>query len=146
MRDTLIKRYGVAVPRYTSYPTAPHFSPAVSGETYASWLGALDPAAPLSLYLHVAYCAEMCWFCGCHTKATRKYAPVADYLDAMLAEAKLVARALPTRMRVDHIHFGGGSPTLLTPADFGQTLATLREYYNVTLDAEIAVELDPRTA
>ncbi|MEQ9795714.1 oxygen-independent coproporphyrinogen III oxidase [Parvibaculum sp.] len=146
MREDLIERYDLRVPRYTSYPTAPHFSPAVDGAAYARWLRALDPAAPLSLYLHVAYCAEMCWFCGCHTKATRKYAPVADYLDAMLAEAKLVARALPARMRVDHIHFGGGSPTLLTPADFGQTLATLREYYNVTLDAEIAVELDPRTA
>ncbi len=146
MREDLIERYDLRVPRYTSYPTAPHFSPAVDGAAYARWLRALDPAAPLSLYLHVAYCAEMCWFCGCHTKATRKYAPVADYLDAMLAETKLVARALPARMRVDHIHFGGGSPTLLTPADFGQTLATLREYHIVTLDAEIAVELDPRTA
>ncbi len=146
MREELIERYDLRVPRYTSYPTAPHFSPAVDGAAYARWLRALDPAAPLSLYLHVAYCAEMCWFCGCHTKATRKYAPVADYLDAMLMETKLLARALPSRMRVDHIHFGGGSPTLLTPADFGQTLATLREYYNVTLDAEIAVELDPRTA
>ncbi|MEP0706662.1 MAG: oxygen-independent coproporphyrinogen III oxidase [Parvibaculum sp.] len=146
MRQDLIERYDLRVPRYTSYPTAPHFSPAVDGAAYARWLRALDPAAPLSLYLHVAYCAEMCWFCGCHTKATRKYAPVADYLDAMLTEVKLVARALPARMRVDHVHFGGGSPTLLTPADLGQTLATLREYHNVTLDAEIAVELDPRTA
>lgn len=146
MREDLIQRYDMAVPRYTSYPTAPHFSPAVNGETYAHWLAALDSAAPLSLYLHIAYCAEMCWFCGCHTKATRKYAPVADYLDALLEEARLVARALPACMRLDHIHFGGGSPTLLTPADFGRTLAHLREHYNVTLDAEIAVELDPRTA
>ena len=146
MRDTLIKRYGVAVPRYTSYPTAPHFSPAVSGETYAGWLGALDPAAPLSLYLHIAYCAEMCWFCGCHTKATRKYAPVADYLDALLAEADLVARHLPARMGVEHIHLGGGSPTLLTPDDFARTLATLRRHFDLLPGAEIAVELDPRTA
>lgn len=146
MRDTLIKRYGVAVPRYTSYPTAPHFSPAVNGDTYAGWLGALDPAVPLSLYLHIAYCAEMCWFCGCHTKATRKYAPVADYLDALLAEAELVATHLPSRMGVEHIHLGGGSPTLLTPDDFTRTLATLRSHFELLPGAEIAVELDPRTA
>ena len=146
MRSDFIERYDLRVPRYTSSPTAPHFGPAVDGARYEAWLGGLDPALPLSLYLHVAYCAEMCWFCGCHTKATRKYAPVADYLEAMLDETRLVARRLPGRMLVNHIHFGGGSPTLLTPGDFGRTLAALREYYNVALDAEIAVELDPRTA
>jgi oxygen-independent coproporphyrinogen-3 oxidase len=146
MRSEFIERYDLRVPRYTSYPTAPHFGPSVDGARYAAWLGDLDPALPLSLYLHVAYCAEMCWFCACHTKATKKYAPVADYLEAMLDEARLVARHLPVRMLVNHLHFGGGSPTLLTPADFGRALASLREYYNVALDAEIAVELDPRTA
>lgn len=146
MRREFIERYDLQVPRYTSYPTAPHFGPSVDGDVYARWLGALDPALPLSLYLHVAYCAEMCWFCACHTKATKKYAPVADYLEAMLDETRLVAHRLPARMMVNHIHFGGGSPTLLTPADFGRTLASLREYYNIALDAEIAVELDPRTA
>lgn len=146
MRQDLIERYDLRVPRYTSYPTAPHFSPAVGGDVYARWLSRLDPSLSLSLYLHIAYCAEMCWFCGCHTKATKRYAPVADYLDALLVEARLVARALPSRMKVDHIHFGGGSPTLLKPEDLAQTLAILREYYNVTLDADIAVELDPRTA
>ncbi|MEX0837885.1 MAG: oxygen-independent coproporphyrinogen III oxidase [Parvibaculum sp.] len=146
MRSEFIERYDLRVPRYTSYPTAPHFGPSVDGARYEAWLGDLDPALPLSLYLHVAYCAEMCWFCACHTKATKKYAPVADYLEAMLDEARLVARRLPARMLVNHIHFGGGSPTLLTPSDFGRALASLREYYNVALDAEIAVELDPRTA
>lgn len=146
MRSDLIERYDLRVPRYTSYPTAPHFGPAVDAACHARWLGALEPSLPVSLYLHIAYCAEMCWFCGCHTKATRQYAPVADYLDALLAEARLVAHALPARMKVDHIHFGGGSPTLLKPADLAQTLAVLREYYNVELDADIAVELDPRTA
>ncbi|PKQ04170.1 MAG: oxygen-independent coproporphyrinogen III oxidase [Alphaproteobacteria bacterium HGW-Alphaproteobacteria-11] len=146
MRSEFIERYDLRVPRYTSYPTAPHFGPSVDGAVYARWLGGLDPALPLSLYLHIAYCAEMCWFCGCHTRATKKYAPVADYLDALLAEARLVSRHLPARMKIDHVHFGGGSPTLLTPGDFGRTLAVLREYYNIPLDAEIAVELDPRTA
>jgi oxygen-independent coproporphyrinogen-3 oxidase len=146
MRLDLIEKYDLRVPRYTSYPTAPHFGPSVDGGTYARWLSELEPTAPLSLYLHIAYCAEMCWFCGCHTKATHKYAPVADYLDAVQAEAKLIAGKLPARMKVDHVHFGGGSPTLLKADDFAQTLAQLREFYNVTLDADIAVEMDPRTA
>lgn len=146
MRLDLIEKYDLRVPRYTSYPTAPHFGPSVDGGTYARWLSELEPTAPLSLYLHIAYCAEMCWFCGCHTKATHKYAPVADYLDAVQAEAKLIAGKLPARMKVDHVHFGGGSPTLLKADDFAQTLAQLREFFNVTLDADIAVEMDPRTA
>ena len=146
MRLDLIEKYDLRVPRYTSYPTAPHFGPSVDGKAYARWLSELEPTAPLSLYLHIAYCAEMCWFCGCHTKATHKYAPVADYLEAVRAEAKLIASKLPARMKVDHVHFGGGSPTLLKAHDFAQTLAQLREYYNVTLDADIAVEMDPRTA
>ncbi len=146
MRDDFLERYDLRVPRYTSYPTAPHFGSAVDGACYKRWLADLDPTLPVSLYLHIAYCAEMCWFCGCHTKATRKYAPVADYLEALLDEAHLVAHELPGRVEVNHIHLGGGSPTLLTAEDFGRTLATLREYFNVTSDADIAVELDPRTA
>ena len=146
MRQDLTEKYDLRVPRYTSYPTAPHFHPGVTGDTYARWLTELDPATELSLYLHVAYCAEMCWFCGCHTKITRRYDPVAAYLQAMLAEVDLVRQRLPTRMAVRHIHFGGGSPTILDPVDFERTIAHLRDRFIVRPDAEIAVELDPRTA
>ncbi len=146
MREDLIQRYDLRVPRYTSYPTAPHFGPRVDAARYERWLGELDPKTPLSLYAHVAYCAEMCWFCGCHTKATKKYAPVADYLDALLDEVRLVASKLPARMGVRHIHFGGGSPTVLTPGDFTRMVETLRDHFDLLPGAEIAVELDPRTA
>ncbi|HUD53138.1 oxygen-independent coproporphyrinogen III oxidase, partial [Parvibaculum sp.] len=146
MRADLIERYDLRVPRYTSYPTAPHFGPAVDGARYERWLGELDPAVPLSLYLHIAYCAEMCWFCGCHTKATKRYAPIAGYLDALLQEVALVASKLPARMGLAHVHFGGGSPTVLKPADFTRMVETLREHFDVRSGAEIAIELDPRTA
>ncbi len=146
MRADLIERYDLRVPRYTSYPTAPHFGPAVDGVRYERWLGELDPAAPLSLYLHIAYCAEMCWFCGCHTKATKRYAPIASYLDALLQEIALVASKLPARMGLAHVHFGGGSPTVLKPADFTRMVGTLRDHFDVRPGAEIAIELDPRTA
>jgi oxygen-independent coproporphyrinogen III oxidase len=146
MRADLAAKYDLRVPRYTSYPTAPHFHPGVGQETYASWLGQLDPATELSLYLHIAYCAEMCWFCGCHTKITRRYAPIAAYMDALWGEVDLVAQALPARMGVRHVHFGGGSPTILSPDDFVRTIDILRRTFLIRPDAEIAVELDPRTA
>lgn len=146
MLSHLIQKYDLRLPRYTSYPTAPHFSAQVDAPTYARWLSELPREAELSLYLHIAYCAEMCWFCGCHTQITQKYAPVADYLEALLAEVDLVARHLPTRMAARHAHFGGGSPTILRPDDFARTVDHLKERFALAPDAEIAVELDPRTA
>jgi len=145
MRPDLAAKYDLRVPRYTSYPTAPHFTPIVGAERYAGWLGELDPKTKLSLYLHIAYCAEICWFCGCHTKAARRYEPVADYLDCLLREVDLVADKLPGRMTAGHVHFGGGSPSVLTPEDFVRTLDKLRSRFGFADDAEIAVELDPRT-
>ncbi len=146
MRPDLAAKYDLRVPRYTSYPTAPHFSPAVGAERYGRWLSELPPDAPLSLYVHVAYCAEMCWFCGCHTKITRQYAPVADYMDCVWREIDMVAARLPQRMTARHMHFGGGSPTILTPDDFVATVERLRGKFLLAENAEIAVELDPRTA
>lgn len=146
MRPDLAAKYDLRVPRYTSYPTAPHFHPGVGAEAYGKWLGELPTDAVLSLYLHIAYCAEMCWFCGCHTKITKQYAPIADYMDALWREIDMVAERLPTRMTAKHVHFGGGSPTILTPADFVATVDRLRKRFLVAEDAEVAVELDPRTA
>jgi oxygen-independent coproporphyrinogen-3 oxidase len=146
MRQDLFDKYDLRLPRYTSYPTAPHFTPAVTGETYRGWLAELPPNLPLSLYLHVAYCEEMCWFCGCHTKITKKYAPIATYLEALLREIDLVAAALPARMAARHVHFGGGSPTVLKAEDFVRLVTRLRDRFVVAEDAEVAVELDPRTA
>jgi oxygen-independent coproporphyrinogen-3 oxidase len=146
MRPDLAAKYDLRVPRYTSYPTAPHFHPGVGADTYQGWLGALDPALELSLYLHIAYCAEMCWFCGCHTKITKRYTPVAAYMEALWKEVGLVAAALPQRMTARHVHFGGGSPTILSADDFVRTLDLLRENFAFKDGAEVAVELDPRTA
>jgi oxygen-independent coproporphyrinogen-3 oxidase len=145
MRPELAAKYDVRVPRYTSYPTAPHFGPAVGPERYADWLTELPPEMPLSLYVHIAYCAEMCWFCGCHTKITQRYAPVADYLACVHQEIDRVASLLPTRMAATHVHFGGGTPTILTPEDFVATINRLRDRFHLLDNAEIAVELDPRT-
>ena len=114
MTDALLRRYAKPVPRYTSYPTAPHFSPAVDADVAAHWLAELDPGASLSLYLHVPYCRAICTYCGCHTKAARRDQPLDDYTATLLAEIDTLARGTRAR-RVTHIHWGGGTPSLLGP-------------------------------
>lgn len=142
MKDLILK-YNAAVPRYTSYPTAPHFgsleSPAVAG-----WLAAVDPARPLSLYLHVPFCREMCWYCGCHTKATRHDEPVTRYAHDLVAEAALLGKTLGFRPQVAHLHFGGGSPSLLTPEAFATVMTGIRKSFDLSGAPEIALEADPR--
>jgi len=136
--------FAARVPRYTSYPTAPHFHAGIDAAAYGRWLKALDPAAPLSLYVHIPFCDTLCWFCGCHTKVVNTYSPLGGYLDVLLREIELVAAALGARRRVTHIHWGGGSPTMLRPGDMHRLAAALRERFDVAPDAEFAVEIDPR--
>lgn len=146
MKSDLIQKYDLRVPRYTSYPTSPQFGERVDGGVYKGWLGELDPAMELSLYFHIPFCAEMCSFCGCYTKIVKRYEPVAEYMDALLAEIDLVADALPARMTAKHLHWGGGSPTMLKGDDWMAIMDKLRSRFDVSETAEIAVELDPRTA
>ena len=120
MTPELIARYDQRVPRYTSYPTAPHFKPDVTAETYASWLAGLALDKPVSLYLHVPFCAELCLYCGCNMAVTRSYKAVAAYVDCLEREIELVTKRLPGRLDVSHIHWGGGTPTILSPEDLGR--------------------------
>lgn len=145
MRDQIILKYAHRrLPRYTSYPTAPNFSPAVTAEDYMNWLDDLNPAEPLSVYLHVPYCREMCWYCGCNTKATRQYGPVERFSEILLKEIDLVAARMPGRMKVSHVHWGGGSPTYVRPQRFVEIMDRLRSRFDVGADADIAIEVDPR--
>ena len=146
MRDEVRARYADApLPRYTSYPASPHFSPAVGDRTYAAWLAAQAPEASASLYLHVPFCRSMCWYCGCHTAITRHDAPIADYVGLLRREIDHVAALLPQALRVRHVHVGGGTPTVMRPQAFEGLVAALRAMFLVAEDAEIAVEIDPRT-
>jgi oxygen-independent coproporphyrinogen III oxidase len=146
MRPDLAACYGQErLPRYTSYPTAPHFSAAIGPAGYAEWLQAIPPHATASLYLHVPYCRSMCWYCGCNTSVVRRDDPVAVYASALRCEIDLVARQVDRRIKVDHIHFGGGTPTIMAPEAFADLMASIRQCFFVLPSAEIAVEIDPRT-
>ena len=145
MSEDLLAKYDGAVPRYTSYPTAPHFSAAVDARTYESWLDALDAGHGVSLYLHVPFCRRMCWFCGCHTKITRRDEPIARYARHLESELALVRTALGARFRVDHVHWGGGTPSVLTAADFAALSDAVDRAFTGYGAAEVTVEIDPRT-
>ena len=146
MEPILLERYARPVPRYTSYPTAPHFTSDVGEGVYRDWLGRLSPGTPVSLYLHVPYCREMCWYCGCHTKVARRPEPVAQYARDLDREIALVAASIPGRLRVVSVHWGGGTPTMLAAEDFFTLMEALRTCFNVTDLSEVAVEIDPRKA
>lgn len=144
MIHELIKRYSAPVPRYTSYPTAPHFSASVQPGDYASWLKALKPGSNLSLYFHFPFCHQLCWYCGCNTKAVQRYAPVEPYVMAMLHEIETVSALVPPDHSVTHIHWGGGSPNVLEPNDIARVGAAIKSAFKIASGAEFAVEIDPR--
>lgn len=144
MRPEMLKKYSAPVPRYTSYPTAPHFKAEVGADTYAEWLREMPADQPLSLYVHIPFCKEMCWYCGCSTKVTQRHEPIARYLAALEVEIATVARHIAGKNPVSHIHWGGGSPSILEPDDIRRLAASLKQHFHFTAEAEFAVEIDPR--
>lgn len=146
MRSDLAKSYGQdRLPRYTSYPTAPHFAPTIGEAHYRKWLATIPVRRPASIYLHVPFCRSMCWYCGCHTSVTKRDDPIALYAAGLRTESHLIAETVGHRLPISHIHFGGGTPTIMTPETFADLMGALRYSYFVLPDAEIAVEIDPRT-
>ncbi|PDT80539.1 oxygen-independent coproporphyrinogen III oxidase [Sinorhizobium sp. BJ1] len=146
MQPALVAKYGEArLPRYTSYPTAPRFSPSIDASTYGDWLAAAPPEKPASLYLHIPFCRSMCWYCGCHTTITQRDEPILDYLDFLHEEVRLVSAKTRAQLSIDHVHFGGGTPTIMRPEEFLSLMWLLREHFDFASTAEIAVEIDPRT-
>ena len=132
-----------AVPRYTSYPTAPNFSAAVDANVYRAWLAGLPGDATLSLYLHVPFCRELCHYCGCHTKATLRDEPVEAYAQRLVEEVALVASHAGKR-KVTHIHWGGGTPSILDADLLKFVTDEIAHRFDLTALREHAIELDPR--
>ena len=141
--ETLVARYDGRAPRYTSYPTAVQFTPAVNADTCRGWLSELSFADPVSLYLHVPFCARLCWFCGCNTRAVNRHAPVRAYVDHLIAEIDLLADALPGQLPANAIHLGGGSPNMLAPDELAAIFDRLGGVFAFRPDLEVAAELDP---
>ncbi|KAA2211655.1 oxygen-independent coproporphyrinogen III oxidase [Teichococcus oryzae] len=142
--DRLAEYAAASLPRYTSYPTAPHFAPLAEPE-YRQWLLGIGAGDALSLYVHIPFCDHLCWYCGCHTAVTRAPGRLSRYVSGLEAEAALLAATMPAHGGVAALHLGGGTPTSVGPEGLARLFAALRQRFPFRSGAEIAIELDPRT-
>ena len=140
---TRLGLFDARVPRYTSYPTAPHFAGGVGPETFVQWIQEIPANSEISLYLHVPFCRRLCWFCACRTQGTSSDTPVLAYAKVLKAEIALLKRHLAPGITLSRLHWGGGTPTLL-PADTMRDLAaTVFDAVPMAPGAEFSVEIDP---
>ena len=143
--DHTVRRYaGKNVPRYTSYPTAADFSPAVGVSDHKAWLAQLDRRESVSVYLHVPYCREICLYCGCNTKMAVRDEVISRYRLALESEIDLVAGLLTEVPDVARLHWGGGTPSILGLDGLRSVLAVLGRRFPLERAVEHAIELDPR--
>ena len=140
----LIRKYDRPGPRYTSYPTAPEWTEAFREPQYLEHLARAEKAGgPLSIYVHLPFCREMCRFCGCNVVATHDRTRADAYLDLLEKEVALVAARLPTRRQVSQLHWGGGTPTFLDEKQLVRCHEILARHFTFSKDAEKAIEIDP---
>lgn len=141
----LLAKWNLSVPRYTSYPTAPQFYP-IGEEIYREKLRKFDASEkPLSLYFHIPFCKTMCLFCGCSVVLNRKPERQSRYLAHLFQEIQEVAGHFSKKRAVSQLHLGGGTPTSLTEKEFEALMAQVHTHFTLTPDAEVSIEIDPRT-
>ncbi|WP_343613320.1 radical SAM protein [Novosphingobium sp.] len=133
------------VPRYTSFPTAAEFAPLGAKDNGAALGEALDETSgEISLYLHIPYCEQICWYCGCNTGAANRQGRLTSYLDALAREIALIGARLDGRVKVKRVAFGGGSPNAISPTQFVRLVDAITLHFSLA-DPVWSIELDPRT-
>jgi oxygen-independent coproporphyrinogen-3 oxidase len=146
MGPDLLRRMDTPGPRYTSYPTADRFRAGFAASTWQQALAArLGSTQPLSLYLHLPFCASVCYYCACNKVVTKHHSRARPYLAALHREIDLVCAAMGTRQRVEQLHLGGGTPTFLSDEELAELMQRLEQAFDFEPDAERAIEIDPRT-
>ncbi len=135
--------FDAKVPRYTSYPTAPHFNAEIGANTHATWIQDIPENAEVSLYIHVPFCRRLCWFCACRTQGTSSASPVAAYVETLKAELRMLAQHLPKGVTLSRLHWGGGTPTLLDPAMMADLCRAIFKVAPMAPTGEFSVEIDP---
>ena len=150
MSPDLLRRYDVAGPRYTSYPTADRFVEAFGETDYVQALeqrreGVAVKAYPLSLYLHIPFCEALCYYCACNKIITKHHERGAEYLRYLEREVALNVAHLGPGQTVSQLHLGGGSPTFLSDEELRSLMAMLRRNFEFAPGGEYSIEVDPRT-
>ena len=152
MTTELLEKYNVQGPRYTSYPTAPEWTESIGPADFEAACERANTAGrPISLYVHLPYCDEQCWFCGCFMKVVPKpdrkgeeRGEIEGYLEDLHREIDFLAARVDRSRPVVQVHWGGGTPTYLTPRQADALAAHLLEAFRPAPGAEISVEIDPR--
>ena len=138
-------KYSKPGPRYTSYPTALEFSDAFTYEEYLAKLQGQDASRPLSLYFHLPFCRNACYFCGCNVVFTSKAEKLERYIDYLKREMEILSGYVDTSREVLQLHFGGGTPTFFSAEQLREIIAAIRGHFkNFSSEAEISCEIDPR--
>ena len=135
--------FDAKVPRYTSYPTAPNFGAAVDSAQHTSWIEQIPSGSKISLYVHVPFCRRLCWFCAYRTQGTQSDAPIHAYLESLKAEIALLKTHLPKGLTLSRLHWGGGTPTILSPEMISDLASDLFDLAPMAADGEFLVEVDP---
>jgi len=138
-------KYSKPGPRYTSYPTALEFNDAFGYENYINKIKNQDPSRPLSLYFHLPFCRNACYFCGCNVVFTSKEEKMVRYIDYLKRELEILSQYLDTSREVIQMHFGGGTPTFFSAEQLKEIILAIKSHFkNFRDDAEISCEIDPR--
>ncbi len=143
----LLKKYDRPGPRYTSYPTAPYFHEGVTAETFVNHIKKSESnqsGQPISLYFHLPFCDTLCYFCGCNMMVTRNRSKIENYIDYLEKEITLLKKNLDSRRKVAQLHWGGGTPTHLSPDQIRRLGEIIHRYFTFEDNAEVSVEIDPR--
>jgi oxygen-independent coproporphyrinogen-3 oxidase len=138
----LVRKYDGLGPRYTSYPTADRFTEGFTWTDYATALAAHE--GDLSLYVHVPFCDTICFYCACNKVITRNRAHAGPYVEHLAREVEMVDARLRGSRKVVQLHFGGGTPTFLSPAQMREVVTLLRSKFEFAPDIEMSIEVDPR--
>ena len=141
----LVEKYNISGPRYTSYPTALQFAEDFSEDDVFHALDGGEHSKPLSLYLHIPFCESICYYCACNKVITKDKTKAGQYLDALIKEARMIAKAVKKRP-VTQVHWGGGTPTFLSNEQISWLVSELKVLFNIVQDdGEFSIEIDPRS-
>lgn len=148
LTEEFLRKFDTPGPRYTSYPTADRFGEGFGAADAVRVLTQLrggGTSTPLSLYVHIPFCEQLCYYCGCNKIITKHHQRAAQYLDMLEAELALVVESLGKGRPVSQLHFGGGSPTFLSDEELTRVMTFLGAAFRLTPDSEVSIEVDPRT-
>ncbi|WP_457565170.1 oxygen-independent coproporphyrinogen III oxidase [Caldithrix abyssi] len=143
----LLKKYDQPGPRYTSYPTAPYFHEGIGEKDYIRHIQKDDQqksGEPISLYFHLPFCDTLCYFCGCNMMVTHNRQKIDHYIDYLVKEMELLRPLINDNRKVMQLHWGGGTPTYLTPEQIRRLGQDIRRLFELEEGAEVSVEIDPR--